>query len=256
MTRFVSIGGRLDASSNQQMSLRPDLIALLLVTSLGLSGQTHAITGTVTDPTGKPLAGVRVLSLPWEDTVTNTAGRYSVDKPASLIRFSKTGYRPRTRSSRSPTLDVVLDRGSDEWSPPICQPARDQRFGGSLKFGVPFGTRLHRRRDADYETVTILYRGSELKFGTGPHWSNGLPVPEVLAAMVLVRERNVRSPWDSVVAEYRGLRATGTHWRFVGTFTQTIDYDQADAIAARYFDTIVDTMCFDTGRDAVAHHES
>jgi hypothetical protein len=62
--------------------------------------------------------------------------------------------------------------------------------------------------------------------------------------MVSVEERDIDTPWGDPAAEYRGLRQDGTHWRDIGIFSETITYDEADALAAQYFDTIMDSLCF------------
>ena len=118
---------------------------------------------------------------------SQTTRQYSLQNPARLIRFSKRGYRPRTKVHDRTRIDVVLEPGSDEWMPPICDSSSRRRFGGFLKFTAPPGARLHKTRDVDYETVAILYRGAGLEFGSGPHWSNGLPVAEVFSERALVR---------------------------------------------------------------------
>lgn len=61
--------------------------------------------------------------------------------------------------------------------------------------------------------------------------------------MTMVQERDVRTPWGDVGAEYRGARPGGKHWRAVYLFGQSVSYDDADASAAAYFDGIIDSMC-------------
>ncbi len=40
------------------------------------------------------------------------------------------------------------------------------------------------------------------------------------------------------------VRANGKFWRAVYLFGQSISYDEAAASAARYFDGIIDSLCF------------
>jgi hypothetical protein len=216
-----------------------------VATALAGAAQPGRVAGRAIDSAGNPLAQVRVISLPWEDTYTDHDGRFVLEKPAQLIRFSKAGYRPITKKARADRLDIVMQPGADSaWTPPACSPKGVRRFGETMMFAAPLGVRLQTTTDVDYRTVRILNRGSTLEFGTGPHWTYGLPVAQVLEAMVLVDERDVRTPWGDPGAEYRGVRADGKHWRAVYLFGQSIGYDGADAIAAKYFDGIIDSLCF------------
>lgn len=221
-------------------------MVLLLGLIAALAGaQSRVVTGRVTDAAGNPLPQVRVMSLPWEDAKTDDNGRFTLERPALLIRFSKPGYRSITKPATAGGLTIVLQPGSDAiWAPPTCSLTRARRFGETMLFTAPAGVRLHHATDVDYRTVSVLFRSSALEFGTGPHWTYGLPVAPVLAAMVVTHERDVRTPWGDPGAEYRGVRANGKHWRTVVLFGQSISYDDADAIAARYFDGIIDSLCF------------
>lgn len=221
--------------------------AILLIITSGLAGavQSGTVAGRVTDAQGNPLADVRVMSLPWEDAKTDHDGRFVLEKPAQSIRFSKSGYRPVTAASSSERIDIVLEASTQSaWFPPTCAPARLPQFGETMMFTAPIGVRLHTTTDIDYRTVAIRFRGSTLEFGTGAHWTNGLPVVQVFEAMVLVHERDVHTPWGDPAAEYRGVRRDGKHWRAVYSLGQSISYDHADAIAAKYFDSIIDSLCF------------
>ena len=221
------------------------IVVIGLAAVLGGVAQSGPIAGRVTDAAGIPLPQVRVMSLPWEDARTADDGRFSLEKPARLIRFSKAGYRPVTKPTPTGKLEIVLQATSDSvWSPPACSPNSVRRFGEIMMFTAPPGARLHTTSDVDYRSVAVLSRGSALEFGTGPHGTYGLPVVRILEAMMLVQERDVQTPWGDPGAEYRGIRANGKHWRAVYLFGESISYDDADAIAAKYFDGIIDSLCF------------
>jgi hypothetical protein len=221
-------------------------ILLAAVTSV-LVGATASgsIAGRVTDAEGNPLADVRVMSLPWGDSKTDSDGRFALKKPAQLIRFSKSGYGPVTVPAGADRLDIVLQQSTQSvWSPPTCSPDRVRRFGDTMMFTAPPGVRLYTTTDNHYRTVAIRSLDSTLQFGTGPHWTYGLPLAQVLEAMVLIHERDVHMPRGEPGAEYRGVRRDGGHWRAVYLFGQSIGYDEADVIAAKYFDGIIDSLCF------------
>jgi len=95
------------------------------------------------------------------------------------------------------------------------------------------------------QTVRVWYQGSLLEMGAGFHWTyTGLPREEEVAALVALEERDVITPWDIPFAEYRGRRADGTRWRFLGYFGQTIRYETKSGAAAAYFDRIIDSLCW------------
>src|SRR5215813_13149326 len=86
--------------------------------------------GTVTDAAGKPIAGVRVNSWPWQDSRTDATGHYTLTKPNDLVRFSMTGYRPVTRMLSSLNTPVILEPALERpRAVPNCSEAvnRDKR---------------------------------------------------------------------------------------------------------------------------------
>jgi hypothetical protein len=109
-------------------------------------------------------------------------------------------------------------------------------LGGRRRISVG-GALALRSTDIDYWVTGIRYRGSALEFGTGPHWGNGLPSAAGLEVLASVEERDVLTPDEHIViAEYRGVRPNGTRWRYLGSLRESIQYDEADPIAAKYFD--------------------
>jgi hypothetical protein len=220
------------------------ILLLSIATELATVSMDRVV-GSVTDAEGSALADVRVMSPPSEDGKTDSAGRFVVEHPGQLIRFSRSGYRPVTAAASGGRLDIVLQRSTGSaWSPPPCSPAGPRRFGETIMFSAPPGVRLYATTDVDYRTVAIRFRDTWLEFGTGAHWTYGLPVAQVLQAMALVHERDVDTPWGDPAAEYRGVRKDGKHWRGVYSLGRSISYDHADAIAAKYFDAIIDSLCF------------
>jgi hypothetical protein len=188
-------------------------------------------------PADTPAAG--------ETVRTDDSGQFKLSRPASLIRFSKEGHLPLTTATEAITATVVLRPVTGaSWNPPACPQPGSVRFGEAMRFASPPRSRLEEQSDVDYRTVSIRYAGAALVFGTGLHWTYGLPSPKTLADMITVEERDVQTPWDSSAAEYRGRRADGTHWREVLIFGESIGYDRANAKAAAYFDQVIDSLCF------------
>lgn len=207
------------------------------------------IAGHVTDTSGVPLAGVRVIDGIHTEVATGSDGRYAIADSYGQIRFLKPGYHPVTKvMERSGMLDVVLEPASEApWSPPVCaaKPRGARRIGQSMQFTVPKHLRVRRGQDIDYRTEGIALRGAWMEFGAGPHWSYGFPPAQTLAEMVHVEEREVKAPGDGVaLASYLGVRADGSRWRTLVMFGESITYDRADTIAAAQFDEIIASLCF------------
>lgn len=222
-------------------------LASILVMSLCCAAVVQPpLTGRVTDHSGQPLVDVRVMSWPWEEVRTDNLGQFKMSRPARMIRFSKDGHQPLTIATGVITATVVLRPATVvSWKPPVCPPSVSERFGEAMLFATPRGARLEEGADVDFRTVSIRYGGATLLFGTGPHWTYGLPNPDTLGAMITVRERDVQTPWGFPAAEYHGRRADGTQWRQLLILGESIGYDRANAKAAAYFDAVIDSLCFE-----------
>ena len=183
------------------------------------------------------------MSLPWEDTRTDADGRFSLARPADVVRFSRDGYQPRTKltadANGTITLSPTRERG---WSPSVCSGSQAHRFGNVMQFTAPARTTLDQVVDDDYRLTQVRYRGTALTFGAGPHLTYGLPSKAMLPTIIY--ERDVRMPWGGEAAECRGRHPDGTVWRAVLMFGESMAYAHADATAAKYFDGMIDTLCF------------
>ena len=47
----------------------------------------------------------------------------------------------------------------------------------------------------------------------------------------------------SIGAEYRGTHPDGTHFRWIGTAFETLEYGHVPKDVATFFDGIIDTLC-------------
>jgi hypothetical protein len=231
--------------------LAPIFTAVLLCVGIAQA----QVAGRVVDSAGKPLADVRVFSGLWEDVRTDASGRFHMSRPDLLVRFSKEGYNPTTISTGAITNDIVLKSTTSSWRPPVCSRSAAGRFGERMRFAYANGTRLITGSDIDYRTVSVRFAGATLTFGTGPHWTSGLPSPSVLKEADL-EERDVWTPWGSPAAEYRGRGANGTHWRLILIMSESIGYDGASAAAATRFDAIIDSVCFNAATNNAAPSKS
>ena len=230
-----------------------------LLIGLVLSGQTAARnaeqTGHVVDASGTRLAGVRVQSLGDKDQRTDASGSFRLtspkgvvgfSQPDSLVRFSKPGFSPRTLPRAAVVGEIVLSPARQpSWTPPTCSGPAANRFGELMQFTAPTGVQLRRGADIDYRTVSVRRGRSWLTFGTGQFWTMGLPITGRLSEMLQVAERDVILSSEFEGAEYRGTLRNGNKWRTITKFFESIEYYNATAADAAYFDRIIDTLCFE-----------
>lgn len=234
------------------MTRVPWVIGLLALVAAQGPERDSVLVGRVVDAQGRPLAQVQVLSLPWGYAVTGADGTFRVERPYDLVRFSADGYAPRTLRRTAVPAEVIMR--------PSYEPARvlprcatdvknDPRQLGDLRYPLPEDAR--QVRDDHYAMVNVQYRGDWLEHGHGPYWSTGLPSASVWDALTIVVERDVRVDWDSSspatqpdIAEYQGRFANGSLFRFVGTYGETVSYEDASPEAAAHFDRLIDQLCW------------
>ena len=206
------------------------------------------VRGVVVDGAGEPLAGVRVVSLPWGYATTNSEGGFEIDRPADRVRFSRLGFTPVTKTWDKASGTTVLERTSEKpLSLGYCRgDAEEGSYDvGSMRLGPVTEADVIPNVDDDYVSVFIRYRRALLTVGQGPHWSDGLPTRGELEALRSFVERDVLLPYtDDVAAEYTGVEEVGTGWRFIGFFGWTISYIGADVEATEFFDGLIDSMCW------------
>jgi hypothetical protein len=223
------------------------LIAALF--TLAQSPMTLPFTGMVTDAAGKPIAGVRVNSFPQEDTRTDASGHYTLGKPNDLVRFSLAGYRPVTKALSSLAAPVIMQPALER---PVtlseCTEAvkKDKRQAHmSLRVSLPREAKIKASADVDYQILAVGYHVDWMILGSGGHWSNGLPVLKVWKQLVTVEERDIIIDNSSdTISDYSGLLQNGSHYRFIGTFGQSISYGDASLETAAYFDRLLETLCW------------
>jgi hypothetical protein len=221
------------------------LIWLSLCTGALASAQTP---GTVESADGTPLAGVLVARLPFIHMTTDADGRFVLERSVARVRFSRRGYRPTTLLASALPNPVVLERAANAaWTPPLCGPSSDGTaldVSGVMRFTLPRRTKITRGSGDHDEVAAVQHQGAWLRTGWGFHWSSGLPLDSEFRGLVSLEERDVILPWGDVVAEYRGRRADGSQWRFLGSFGVTVQYDTKKEEAAAYFDRIIDSLCW------------
>ncbi len=229
-------------------------IALIGQSALGLSPLAQSpmslpFTGSVTDATGKPLAGVRVFGGPSDDTTTDTGGRYTLARPLDLVRFSLAGYRPVTKLFSALNAPVIMAPAMERTRTLAkCSELvkKDKRQADlSLRMSLPRDIKIRTSADVDSRLLAVGYHVDWMVIGNGATWSFGLPTPKLWKQLVTSDERDITVDDPRVtITDYTGMLNDGSHFRFIGMLGQSISYTEATVDSAAYFDSLLDTLCW------------
>jgi hypothetical protein len=253
----------------------PAIVLLCMVVCTPVVAQ---IAGTVTSSTtGEPLSKVLVMGEGLNWTETDAAGQYSLRpakfrgrnaRPEIPVSFRREGYRPLTRIAlgENARINVALEDGrATEWAVPSCREltrsallcgeglkARPRSsIGGEMRFWLPCGANQPEAySDVDYGGSTVQFVSGKGNFQmqtmAGPTASSGHPYAEEYLNSQSFTERAIKvrdRTADGLDA--RGRSKDGTYWRWVGPLlAEFATYRGADAAAAKYFNAILDSACF------------
>lgn len=254
-------------------------VACVVLGSCCSTRTTATITGTVTSSrAGNPVPGVYVMSEGHERTRSDAKGHYVLvpqrlkrsNTPSQIsVFFRAEGFRPLTRlaETKNAVLNVALeDAAASEWRVPSCGDVWKTRpvcgqglsvrlpstIGYKMEFTLPCGTaKPGAYADADYGGETVAYKegGKEYTLSTltGPLCCSGGPGADYYMNSRSWSERSWafyprQSPFEGLDA--RGVSKDGTYWRLVNSdWQEQAGYEGVSEAAAKYFDTILDTMC-------------
>ena len=225
------------------------MLVAALVPFAAQSPMTLPYTGMVTDAAGKPIAGVRVNSLPLEDTKTDAGGHYTLAKPRDLVRFSLTGYLPVTKTFSSLTAPVVMQVATERPRMLMaCSDAvkRDKRQTDmTLRVTLPRMQKIKAGADPDNRILAIGFHVDWMMHGMGANWSYGVPELKVWKQFVKIEERDITVDDPTVtIADYSGMLQDGSHYRFIGMMGESLSYVDASMDSATFFDGLLDTLCW------------
>jgi hypothetical protein len=246
-----------------------------------LCGRSSAqITGTVSSAvTGMPIADALVMGEGLNWTYTDASGRYSLPParfrgrkapPQLPVSFRREGYQPVTRiaSAEDAVLDIALEDGkSSEWTVPLCRDVWRTRkpcgeglsarthsaVGQEMVLTLPCDAEEPRDYgDVDYFGQIVLFKSDSKTYSLrtmwGPTCCSGHPLADACLSSRSFSERSwpIKLPERRIDGlDARGVSRDGTYWRWIGPLLgEFVEYKGADLEAAKYFDAILDSVCF------------
>jgi hypothetical protein len=202
-------------------------------------------------------------SLNW--TYADSEGRFNLPKarfrggnapPQAPVSFRADGYRPKTRIAESESFalgDVALDDGAaTEWKVQLCtEPPAATTIGFEMQFTLPKNVSLSSYSDVDYGGRVVQFDADGKTFSlrtmNGAVCCGGHPDRDLYLNSTTETER----AWIVRVGQRtfdgldsRGVAKDGTSWRWVGPLLgEMAEYSGANEQAAKFFDSILDTLC-------------
>src|SRR5437763_11848451 len=143
-------------------------------------------------------------------------------------------------------VPVEMERDDNSaWHPPECLEEREARSGGGpLRFLQPKDAKVDKRRDVDYlEWVVTSKKESRhwMEIWWGPSVSGGSPHDDLITSSAKFKGRALIGTKFQLGIDFRGRSSDGTLWRWTGGFGQFVEYRNAPAEIAAYFDKIFDS---------------
>lgn len=252
-------------------SIRPVILALLVVAPIGAIGSAQPVKGTQQDsPTlllpraqhvagqvvgedGNPIAKVRIYHINTPgDLVTDSNGRFSFDTLAPAFVFQRPGFQSAfVRTSGASTLRIVLRKIPRSASFPVCSDAKPSDtapgWGGVFQIPRTQGAEVSREvLDVDYWSRTIQMKSQSTLLqviqGRGPMWGGGEPEDESVWRSIRYSEQTYDLE-GRLLTDAKWWLPNGKCSREVGVFTESVNYSNIDCGLAEPLDSILDRLC-------------
>lgn len=242
------------------MQLGLKVISIFLFAALWLQNPAVGkISGTVRTADGTPLAGVAIY-LENDTPVTKTAadGTFACKniQNAQVLFIAHPDFRPTAKVilSTGEPLDIVLEpESASTWWVPTCssEPISGKviyPLSAGLRLILPKGVKVKRGPFAiDVSTQIIEFgwwRPQQLvdTMDGGP--ASPRPPEYLIENSREYALRYWRSRDQSVEGvDARGIDAKGRSWRHLNVEFMDLRYSQVSAEAAKFFDSLIDSMC-------------
>lgn len=236
------------------------LAHLMLICGLPVLCVAAELTGTVVSKSGKPLAGVVVISRgrplgPSGSVETDQTGSFKLLSPRNkedgkVIFFSAPGFLPQIKIVDESTTKVHLVLEESAGHERIILSCADtplsvKRLGFRLRAPVPRGAKVDKRRG-------LHGSGWEIRLGSKKKWltlwgyfgqyAHSYPSDHSLLTSTEYTIQAWRSGHYEGV-DFRGRSDDGTRWRYLALFGEEIQYERRTDEEATILDKIVDGVC-------------
>lgn len=227
------------------------------------------LNGVVKSETGKPLAGVQILTyapdagtmnlgkltIPTSsrryEVTTDANGKFKIPSHGRLIYFYRADLRPLSKivELSITQLEVIMEDGAKSlWKVPSCSTSdKTNRVGVGFMMTVPKDV-LVKKDEGKFEEGGYFF-GYENSNQIGlliNSWESTFLQPSE-ESIVQAKEFSERrwSSGDKWGHDFRWTTDDGTLWRRVTTRNGALAYRVNSKEAAKVFDGMIDTMCFD-----------
>lgn len=247
------------------------LILFLVTTAVAQDTLVNPVelNGVVKSETGAPLAGVQILTYaPYSGTInlgsmklpasmkrfevtTDAQGRFKIPSHGRVIHFDRADLKPVTKivDLSLTRLDLVMEDGAKSvWKVPACSAAeKANRVGIGFMVAVPQDV-LVKKDEERFEEGGYFF-GYKINDQTGimiNSWESTSLQPSE-GTLLEVKEFSERR-WvsgDKWGYEYRGTWPDGRLFRRISIRNGGMTYQVKIKEAAKVFDSMIDTMCFD-----------
>lgn len=208
----------------------------------------NSVKGLVRSTSGTPIAKVWVHCGGSRDTETDARGEFTLSCRGKVIFFRHDDYKPVAliSSKLSDLVAVTMENSKGtEATVPSCEQSPNQFFSYH-KINIPEGDNLKLGHDVDYTEFYLKHESEKsvyyLHGMEGPHATIGFPMERLITDSVEFTA-GTRRNGEVVLLDFRGLKADGTFWRFVGTVGFLLSYENASLAASTHFDKIINGAC-------------
>lgn len=237
------------------------LIAIVTLNATSASG----LTGKVKSETGKPLAGVEILtyapagpatilgrqvqsSSKRYEVKTAADGTFSIPSHGQFVFFHRSDLRPLTKMIELTArhVEITMEDGSKSlWNVPACS-AQDkkERLGVGLLVRVP--ANVVSKKDEEQSRYFFEYRAGEQLQKMVNWWdSTSLqPADETLLQSTQFSQRMWKSG-DKWGYDFRGTLPNGSAWRWIAIKNGAIVYRGTPKEPTTIFDSMLHNLCLD-----------
>lgn len=227
---------------------------------ISLAQSPRNVSGVVLSEAGEPIPQIVVCADTGECSTTDQNGRFSIEafREVGLLRYRGLGYEPLLKTISSLNSGDAVLKASDgkTWAIPVCK--KKPKWANGLEFMLELentrGAKIKKSIDTDYTIYGIQFSSTteELVIASGLHWCSGdcLPFKSQIEASIEVSTKdlvNFNQPenrYEHVGIDSRGKLKDGSHWRKISGFIETIYYENVSLAASAFFDSIMDSICF------------